>query len=95
MTQIRLLREVVMIRSVPQNRLRHLRKEYGLSVEQVSEATGLSYSTLYAIETTEREVTLSTAFKLARFYGLPLENIWQPLYEQLCQEVTSRSIPSG
>jgi transcriptional regulator with XRE-family HTH domain len=51
-----------MIRPMPQNRLRSLRREYGLTVEQVSNATGLSFSTLYAIDTTEREVTPSTAF---------------------------------
>jgi DNA-binding XRE family transcriptional regulator len=56
-------------------------------LQQVSEGTGLSISTLHAIENEqEREATLATAFKLARFYGLTVEKIWQPLYEQICQE---------
>ena len=84
-----------MINPIPQNRLRSLRKESGLTVEQVSNATGLSYSSLYEIETTERNVTLNTAFRLSQFYGLSLENIWQPLYDQICQEVSPRPIASG
>jgi len=70
-----------------QNHLRTLRAQRGLTLQQVSEGTGLSISTLHAIENEqEREATLATAFKLARFYGLPVEKIWQPLYEHICQE---------
>ena len=78
-----------------QNRLRILRKERGLTLLQVSEATGLAFSTLHAAETSEREVTLRIALRLAQFYGLPLNNIWQPLYEQICQEApTSEPSPA-
>ncbi|HEX6906125.1 MAG TPA: helix-turn-helix transcriptional regulator [Terriglobales bacterium] len=70
-----------------QNHLRALRSERGLTLQQVSEGTGLSISTLHAIENEqEREATLATAFKLARFYGLSVEKIWQPLFQQICQE---------
>lgn len=70
-----------------QNHLRTLRAQRGLTLQQVSEGTGLSISTLHAIENEqEREATLATAFKLARFYGLSVEKIWQPLFEQICQE---------
>lgn len=70
-----------------QNHLRSLRAERSLTLQQVSEGTGLSISTLHAIENEqEREATLATAFKLARFYGLPVEKIWQPLYQQICHE---------
>lgn len=70
-----------------QNHLRTLRAQRGLTLQQVSEGTGLSISTLHAIENEqEREATLATAFKLARFYGLAVEKIWQPLFEQICQE---------
>ena len=70
-----------------QNHLRSLRAERGLTLQQVSDGTGLSISTLHAIENEqEREATLATAFKLARFYGLAVEKIWQPLYQQICQE---------
>jgi DNA-binding XRE family transcriptional regulator len=70
-----------------QNHLRTLRSQRGLTLQQVSEGTGLSISTLHAIENEqEREATLATAFKLARFYGLSVEKIWQPLFEQICHE---------
>src|SRR6185437_11053087 len=61
-----------------QNHLRTLRAQRGLTLQQVSEGTGLSISTLHAIENEqEREATLATAFKLARFYGLAVEKICQ------------------
>lgn len=76
-----------------QNHLRTLRSERGLTLQQVSEGTGLSISTLHAIENEqEREATLATAFKLARFYGLTVEKIWQPLYQQICQEADEGQI---
>jgi DNA-binding XRE family transcriptional regulator len=76
-----------------QNHLRTLRAERGLTLQQVSEATGLSISTLHAIENEqEREATLATAFKLAHFYGLPVEKIWQPLYQQICNEAEESQI---
>ncbi|HKU21144.1 MAG TPA: helix-turn-helix transcriptional regulator [Terriglobales bacterium] len=77
-----------------QNHLRTLRSERGLTLQQVSEGTGLSISTLHAIENEqEREATLATAFKLARFYGLSVENIWQPLFQQICQEAEGQVWP--
>jgi DNA-binding XRE family transcriptional regulator len=70
-----------------QNHLRVLRSQRGLTLQQVAEATGVSISTLHAIENeNEREATLATAFRLAHFYSLPVEKIWQPLYDQICQE---------
>jgi transcriptional regulator with XRE-family HTH domain len=65
--------------------LRTLRTERGLTLKQVSEGTGLSVSTLHAIEK-GRPATLITAFKLSHFYGLSVENIWEPLFQQICQE---------
>ncbi|HYL96033.1 MAG TPA: helix-turn-helix transcriptional regulator [Terriglobales bacterium] len=73
--------------------MRTLRSERGLTLQQVSEGTGLSISTLHAIENEqEREATLATAFKLARCYGLSVEKIWQPLYQQICQEADEGQI---
>lgn len=69
----------------PQNHLRRLRLEYGLTLEQVSYATGISASSIQALENDRREVMLRTAMKLARFYRLPLDEIWRPLYEAVCR----------
>ncbi len=72
---------------MPQTRLRILRAESGLTLEQLSQATGLSLSTLHAIENQERgDTLLGTAFRLAQFYGLSVADIWQPLYDRICQE---------
>ena len=71
------------------HRLRTLRTQRGLTLRQISEGTGLAISTLHEIEKHEREVTLTTAFKLACFYGLPVAEIWRPLFQQICQEAPS------
>ncbi len=68
------------------HRLRTLRTQRGLTLRQISERTGLAISTLHQIEKCEREVTLTTAFRLARFYGMSVAEIWQPLFQRICQE---------
>lgn len=67
-----------------EHRLRALRAECGLTLKQLSQATGLAVSTLHSIEKQERQATLATAFKLAHYYGLTVANIWQPLFRQIC-----------
>jgi transcriptional regulator with XRE-family HTH domain len=75
-----------MLCEMPQNRLRSLRAKRGLTLERLSQATGVSLSTLHAIENDERrDILLGTAFRLAQFYGLPVETLWEPLYDQICQ----------
>ena len=78
---------------IPRNRLRSLRKEQGLTLQQVANAIGVAFSTVYELETSGREVTLATAFRLSEFYGLPLDEIWQPLYDQICGEVVPAPNP--
>lgn len=70
-----------------QHRLRTLRSERGLTLRQISSGTGLSVSTLHAVEKQQREVTLTTAFKLAHFYGMPVAEIWRPLFRQIGREM--------
>lgn len=79
----------------PQNRLRVLRKECGLTLEQVSQATGLAFQLVRSAETKGTDIKLGTAFRLAQFYGLPLENIWQPLYGRISGEVTPSLQPAS
>lgn len=71
-----------------QHCLRKLRAQRGLTLKQISDSTGLSISTLHAVEKQEREVTLSTAFKLAHFYGLSVADIWRPLLRQIGREMS-------
>lgn len=70
-----------------QHRLRTLRAERGLTLRQISSGTGLSVSTLHAVEKQQREVTLTTAFKLAHYYGMPVADIWRPLFRQIGREM--------
>jgi putative transcriptional regulator len=72
-------------------RLRTLRTQRGLTLKKISEGTGLAISTLHEIEKHERDVTLTTAFRLARFYGMPVAEIWRPLFQQICQEAPNRN----
>jgi hypothetical protein len=44
-------------------------------------------------ETQEREITLGNAFRLAKFYGVPLEIIWRPLWDRICHEVAPAPKP--
>jgi transcriptional regulator with XRE-family HTH domain len=76
-----------MIHALPENRLRTLRKEHGLTLEQLSQATGLNPSTLHANEAGGRDISLANALRLACFYGLSLEDVWRPLWERICDEV--------
>ncbi len=75
-----------------QHHLRHLRTQRGLTLKQISDGTGLSISTLHAIEKQQREPTRTSALKLAHFYGLPVADIWQPLFGQICREVPDGTI---
>ncbi len=67
------------------HRLRTLRNQRHLTLKQISDRTGLSVSTLHEIEGHERDVSLTTAFKLACFYGLPVAGISRELFRQICQ----------
>lgn len=68
------------------HRLRTLRNQRGLTLKQISDRIGLAISTLHEIEKHEREVTLTTAFRLAHFYRMPVAEIWQPLFQHICEE---------
>src|SRR5579863_2845504 len=50
---------------------RRSRQGFKLFARRLSQATGLSFSTLHAAENQERgDMRLGTAFRLAHFYGL-------------------------
>lgn len=56
-----------------QNRLREERERRGLTQEEVAKAVGVSRQTIIAIENDKYDPTLDLAFRLARFYGQPIE----------------------
>lgn len=63
--------------------LRELRNSRCLSVFDISKAVGVSENTVYRWERGELVPTLEPAMKLARYFGLTVEDInWWPLREE-------------
>ena len=55
------------------NKVRFLRKERGLTQEQLAEIIGVSRQTINAIEKEKFDPSLPTAFKMGKVFGLPIE----------------------
>ena len=60
------------------NRLRDLRTARGWSQVELGERVGVSRQAIIAIETGRFDPSLPLAFKLARAFGLTIEDIFQP-----------------
>lgn len=60
-----------------QSRLAEVRIKSGLSLRELAEKTGVSIATLNRIENNLLDdVLLSTAYKVASFYGVPIEEMF-------------------
>jgi putative transcriptional regulator len=59
------------------NHLRALREAMSLTQEEVALKVGVTRQTILAIESDKYNPTLALAFRLARFYGKPIEEIFQ------------------
>lgn len=60
-----------------QSRLAEVRIKSGLSLRELAEKTGVSIATLNRIENNLLDdVLLSTAYKIASFYAVPIEEIF-------------------
>jgi len=57
------------------NRVKELRKEKGLTQEDLAEVIGVSRQTVNAIEKQKFDPSLNTAFKMAKLFELPIESI--------------------
>ena len=60
------------------NRLRVLRAEREYSQADLAEKLGVSRQTINAIETGRYDPSLPLAFKLAKLFGLRIEEIFDP-----------------
>jgi putative transcriptional regulator len=58
------------------NCLRDLRKERGLSQAELAEAIEVSRQTIIAIEADKYDPSLPMAYRLAAFFGLPVEDLF-------------------
>jgi transcriptional regulator with XRE-family HTH domain len=56
-------------------RLREIRRQRGLRLADVSEATGISSSFLSLVESGKNDVTISRLSRLCRFYGLSIVDV--------------------
>ena len=61
------------------NKVRILRKEKGLTQEQLAEIIGVSRQTINAIEKEKFDPSLPTAFKMGILFEHPVEDVF--LYE--------------
>ena len=60
------------------NRLKELRQERGITQEELAEALGVTRQTIIAIEKGKYDPSLRLAFKIARFFGKRIEDIFEP-----------------
>ena len=58
------------------NRLEMLRKEKGVRQEDLAQALGVSRQTVISLEKGKYNPSLSLAFKLARYFAMPIEEIF-------------------
>lgn len=58
------------------NRLRVLRAEYNWSQAELANRLGVSRQTVNAVETGKYDPSLPLAFKMARLFGKPIEEIF-------------------
>ena len=56
-------------------KLRVLREERGLTHKEAAQLTNVSHWTLIALETGKRDPYMPTVTKIARAYGVPLEEL--------------------
>ncbi len=59
-----------------ENRLEELRKEKGIKQEELAEAMGVSRQTIGSLENGRDNPSLILAFKLAKYFGLFIEEIF-------------------
>ena len=61
-----------------ENQIRALRKERGISQEDLARRCGVSRQTINAIENNKYDPTLSLAFRLARELGVTVDWLFTP-----------------
>ena len=62
------------------NRLEELRRQHGIRQEELADALGVSRQTIGSLENGRYNPSILLAFKLARYFGLALEDSF--LYEE-------------
>ena len=60
------------------NQIRDLRREQGLSQEELARRCGVSRQTINAIENNKYDPTLALAFRLAQVLGTTVDQLFTP-----------------
>ena len=72
------------------NRVKILRTEKGLSRQQLADAVGVNFQTIGYLERGDYNASLELAFKLADFFGLPMEMVFSPKpFKTLAEELAA------
>jgi putative transcriptional regulator len=58
------------------NRVEEIRKQRGITQEELAEALEVSRQTISAIENGRYNPSIILAFKIARYFGMPIEEIF-------------------
>ena len=66
--------------TVLKNRLEELRKQRGIRQDELAEALEVSRQTIGSLENGRYNPSILLAFKISRYFGLPIEEIF--LYEE-------------
>ena len=70
------------------NRVKILRTEKGLSRQQLADAVGVNFQTIGYLERGDYNASLELAFKLADYFGLPMEMVFSPRpFKTLAEEL--------
>ena len=59
------------------NTIRELRAQTGMTQQELADAIGVTRQTVIAIELDKYSPSLETAFRIARVFGVPLEQVFQ------------------
>lgn len=65
------------------NRLEALRREKGIRQEDLAQALNVSRQTIISLEKGKYNPSLALAFKLARYFALPIEEIFDDSDERV------------
>lgn len=67
------------------NRIRELRKEAGLSQEELALAVGTTRQTITSLEVGKYTASLKLAYKIAKFFNLTIEEVFD--FEDMEEEM--------
>ena len=65
------------------NRLEALRREKGVRQEDLAQALNVSRQTIFSLEKGKYNPSLALAFRLARYFALPIEEIFDDSDERV------------